>query len=143
MKGNQLYLVPLQVLFLMTQLENDEHNVECKPMTIMEISNNPYHFKISGVASFDIRCLKKEPRVLTSSAFKRIRSGATLDQWSEKSIEEVTETISVEISFEITTSSDICILAVTMGSVKTSIVIKSLDAVCLYTGRENYEVTVG
>ena len=26
---------------------NDENNLECKPMTMMEISNNPYHFKMT------------------------------------------------------------------------------------------------
>ena len=26
---------------------NDEHNLECKPMTLIEILNNPYHFKMT------------------------------------------------------------------------------------------------
>ena len=26
---------------------NDEHNLQCIPMTMMEILNNPYHFKMT------------------------------------------------------------------------------------------------
>ena len=26
---------------------NDEHNIQCKPMTMMEILNNPYHFRMT------------------------------------------------------------------------------------------------
>ena len=75
-----------------------------------------------------------------SSCFKRIRSRATLDQWSEKSIEGVTVTISVDIS----ASSDISIQIVIMGSVKNSIMIESLDVWCRSTtGRENNYDTAG
>ena len=50
MKGNQVNVVALQLFFDDSTGEmtfNDENNLECKPMTMMKISNNPYHFKMT------------------------------------------------------------------------------------------------